>query len=235
MVWAEKVAVRGQDYSQALEQVYPPKRGIESEKVIALLSHRQSLTSATSGIGTDHPIVMHERRQKQENTMINRYLLLTSLLASFAYSGESAVSIPTQKGDNGRSGLTPSETTLTLQNVNSSTFGQLFQRPAVGDMYPQPLIAGGLNIGGGNHNVVFLATAANNVYAYDADDAAIIAPYWSRNLGTPVPATDVDCCCSDIATVVGVIGTPVARASRTVPVLPAIGRPSSRVVTVPSG
>src|SRR5689334_14437177 len=60
------------------------------------------------------------------NTMINRYLLLTSLLASFAYIGESAVSIPTQKGDNGRSGLTPSETTLTLQNVNSNTFGQLF-------------------------------------------------------------------------------------------------------------
>jgi hypothetical protein len=140
--------------------------------------------------------------------MINRYLLLTGLLAFFCYSGESAVNIPTQKGDNGRSGLTPSETILTLQNVNSNTFGQLFQRPVVGDMYPQPLIVSGLNIGGGNHNVVFLATAANNVYAYDADDAAITAPYWSKNLGTPVPATDVDCCCTDIATVVGIIGTP---------------------------
>src|ERR1043166_1738549 len=132
-------------------------------------------------------------------------IILLSLLAP---AGHSAVTIPTQKGDNGRSGLTPSETTLTLQNVNSNTFGLLFERPVTGDMYPQPLIVAGLNIGGGAHNVVFLATAANNVYAYDADDSTITAPYWSKNLGTPVPASDVDCCCTDIASLVGVIGTP---------------------------
>src|SRR6266581_4415929 len=80
-----------------------------------------------------------------------------------------AVTIPTQRGDNGRSGTTPSETTLTLQNVNSNTFGLLFERPVEGDMYPQPLIVSGLNIGGGSHNVVYVATAANNVYAYEAD------------------------------------------------------------------
>src|SRR6185369_10700141 len=100
-----------------------------------------------------------------------------------------------------RSGLNLSETILTLQNVNSSTFGKLFERSATGDMYPQPLIVENLNIGGGSHNVVFVATAANNVYAYDADDATRTTPYWSVNLGTPVPATDVDCCCTDIASV----------------------------------
>src|SRR2546423_4188577 len=108
-----------------------------------------------------------------------RYLYSMALVALFAYSAQSGVSIPTQKGDNGRSGLTPSETVLTLQNVNSTNFGLLFQRPVTGDMYPQPLIVSGLNIGGGSHNVVFLATAANNVYAYEADDPAITAPYWS--------------------------------------------------------
>src|ERR1051326_6844841 len=131
-----------------------------------------------------------------------------ALLTLLGYSAQAAVSIPTQKGDNGRSGLTPSETTLTLSTVNSTNFGQLFQRPVTGDMYPQPLIVSGLSIGGGTHTVVYLATAANNVYAYDADDATITAPYWSVNLGTPVPATDVDCCCADIASVVGIIGTP---------------------------
>src|ERR1041385_2542500 len=141
---------------------------------------------------------------------------LITLVSLFAYSAYSGVTIPTQKGDNGRSGLTPSETALTLQNVNVNNFGLLFKRTVSGDMYPQPLIVSGLNIGGGSHNVVFLATAANNVYAYDADDATRTTPYWSVNLGTPVPATDVDCCCTDIASTVGVIGTPaIDTASRT--------------------
>src|SRR2546429_8627246 len=133
---------------------------------------------------------------------------LIVLLAMLAATTQAAVTIPTQKGDNGRSGTTPSETTLTLQNVNSNTFGLLFERPVEGDMYPQPLIVSGLPIGGGTHNVVYLATATNNVYAYDADNATNNTPFWSKYLGTPVPATDVDCCCSDIARVVGIIGTP---------------------------
>ena len=73
---------------------------------------------------------------------------LMSWLAVLAGATQAAVTISTDKGDNGRSGLTPSETTLTLQNVNSNTFGLLFERPATGDMYPQPLIVSGLNIGG---------------------------------------------------------------------------------------
>src|SRR6266436_716383 len=105
---------------------------------------------------------------------------LLSLLGGLAATAQAAVTVPTQKGDNGRSGLNSVETTLTLQNVNVNTFGLLFTRPCTGDMYPQPLIVSGLNIGGGNHNVVFLATAANNVYAYDADDPAMTAPYWSK-------------------------------------------------------
>src|SRR5258708_5983816 len=145
---------------------------------------------------------------KKGKNMIRSKICSIGLLALLAYNVQSAVTVPTQKGDNGRSGLTPSETTLTLQNVNSNSFGLLFQRSADGDMYPQPLIVSGLSIGGGTHNVVYLATAANYVYAYDADDPTNNTPYWSLYLGTPVPATDVDCCCSDIARVVGIIGTP---------------------------
>jgi hypothetical protein len=141
--------------------------------------------------------------------MIRVKVCSIGLLTLLAYSVQSAVTIPTSKGDNGRSGLTPSETTLTLQNVNSNTFGLLFERPVSGDMYPQPLIISGLSIGGGTHNVVFLGTASNNVYAYDADIATNTTPYWSVNLGTPVPQADVDCVASDIATSVGIIGTPV--------------------------
>src|SRR5438552_4252581 len=136
-----------------------------------------------------------------------------SLLAA---SNVSAINILTSKYDNGRSGLNLSETTLTLQNVNSNSFGKLFERTASGDMYPQPLIVDGLTIGGGTHNVVFVATADNNAYAYDADDATRTSPYWSVNLGTAVPATDVECCCTDVAATVGVMGTPaIDSASKT--------------------
>jgi hypothetical protein len=130
------------------------------------------------------------------------------LLGFILTSTALAVNVPTSKYDNGRSGLNLTETILTLQNVRSNTFGKLFERGVSGDMYPQPLIVESLNIGGGTHNVVFLATANNNVYAYDADDSTRTTPYWSLNLGTPVPATDVDCCCTDIAQNVGIIGTP---------------------------
>jgi hypothetical protein len=151
-----------------------------------------------------------------------------ALLALLACSAHAAVNVTTQKGDSGRSGLTPSETTLTPSTVNSNTFGLLFERSADGDMYPQPLIVSGLSIGGGTHNVVYLATAANYVYAYDADDATLAAPYWSKSLGTPVPATEVDCCCTDIANVVGVIGTPVIdAASKTMYVVAKVKNPDA--------
>src|SRR6266481_1387861 len=161
-----------------------------------------------------HLLILAPKPKKEENLKRGNHMKKSviptiALLALLGYSAQAAVTIPTTKGDNGRSGLTPSETTLTLQNVNVNNFGQLFQRPVTGDMYPQPLIVSGLTIGGGTHNVVYLATAANNVYAYDADNPTNNSPYWSLNLGTPVPATDVDCCCSDIARVVGIIGTPV--------------------------
>jgi hypothetical protein len=140
--------------------------------------------------------------------MIKSAVPSVALLALFAF-GAQAINVPTAKLDNNRSGLTLSETVLTLANVRSNTFGKVFERSAVGDMYPQPLIVEGLSLGGGTHNVVFLATANNNVYAYDATVASNTVPYWTRNLGTPVPATDVDCCCTDVALNVGIMGTPV--------------------------
>src|SRR5258707_15839574 len=108
---------------------------------------------------------MREASNQRKAPMKRSQVCLISLLAVLAGAAQATVNVPTQKGDNGRSGLTPSETTLTLQNVNSNVFGLLFERPVTGDMYPQPLIVSGLNIGGGSHNFVFLATAANNGYA----------------------------------------------------------------------
>ncbi|HEY3789130.1 MAG TPA: hypothetical protein VGL71_09755, partial [Urbifossiella sp.] len=118
------------------------------------------------------------------------------------------MNITTQHGDTGRTGLNASETILTTANVNQTTFGKLFEKGVDGDMYPQPLYLQGVSIGGGTHNVVYCATANNSIYAFDADNGGVAA-YWSRNLGTAVPQGDVDCCCTDVATVVGIMSTGV--------------------------
>ena len=126
----------------------------------------------------------------------------------------SSVNVVTQHNDLNRTGANLLETTLTTANVAGGTFGKLFARPVDGQIYAQPLYVGG---GIGTHNVVYVATEHNSVYAFDADDAATTAntPLWQVNLGTPVPSSDMTGCL-DLTPEVGVTGTPVIDpASRT--------------------
>ena len=93
-------------------------------------------------------------------------LLLTELCfgqSASIMAASGRASVLTYHNDNFRTGLNTNEAFLSPANVNSNTFGKLFERSVTGSMYPQPLIIEGLNIGGGSLNVVFLATAANNV------------------------------------------------------------------------
>ncbi len=76
----------------------------------------------------------------------------------------------TQHNDLSRTGAQLQETVLTPANVNSNSFGRLFTRAVNGQIITQPLYVGGLNINGGTHNVVYVVTRSNNVYAFDADN-----------------------------------------------------------------
>lgn len=108
--------------------------------------------------------------------------------------------------DNNRTNATTSETVLTTANVNSASFGRLFALDADGEIYAQPLYMHGVAIRGlGTHNVVFIATMHNSVYAYDGDAAG--DPLWKVNLGTPASPAVIGF--TDIATEVGILGTPV--------------------------
>jgi hypothetical protein len=73
------------------------------------------------------------------------------------------------------------------QPVERTRFGKLFSRVVDASIYALPLIVPNLNISGRQHNVMFVATMGNTVYAFDADDPAQAEPLWSRNLGTPAP------------------------------------------------
>jgi len=99
------------------------------------------------------------------------------------------VSVVTAQNDNNRTAANLSESTLTTSNVNVNQFGKIFSRAVDGYIYAQPLYVPNVTIGGGVHNVVYVATMNNSVYAFDADDPNASTPLWQVSLGTAVPAT----------------------------------------------
>ena len=120
----------------------------------------------------------------------------------------------TYHDDNLRTGANLSETVLTPSNVNSSSFGKLFSRPLDGIAYAAPLYVENVSIpADGPHNVVYVATEHDSVYAFDADGRST-TPIWKDSFIDPangittVPAGDTGECC-DIAPEIGITGTPV--------------------------
>jgi hypothetical protein len=105
-----------------------------------------------------------------------------------------SVNVLTWHDDLTRQGLNSAETALTPADVNSSSFGKLFTYSVAapvsggGQIYAEPLYVSNLAIPGqGTHNVVFVATENNDVYAFDADSNAGAngGVLWHVNLGTP--------------------------------------------------
>ena len=126
-------------------------------------------------------------------------------------------SVLTAHYDVARTGANVYETTLTPANVLLGNFGQLAQLPVSGCVVAQPLYVAGVSLGdSGPHNIVYVATTANNLYAFDADTFTL---YYQVNLGTPMPSADVDpnagyfdfpnCDGVDGLGPIGVVGTPV--------------------------
>jgi hypothetical protein len=81
-------------------------------------------------------------------------------------------------------------------------------------LYTQPLVVTNVKIGGGWHDVVYVTTVNNSVYAFDANDPLATQPFWHVNFGTPANLHDADFGCLDINGNMGIIGTPaIDRAS----------------------
>ena len=99
------------------------------------------------------------------------------------------VNILTGNGNNDRTNANLQELLLSPATVRSSAFGKLGVFPVDGQVYAQPLYVSGLSISGaGTHNVVFVSTMHNSVYAFDADAMSPISVLWHVNLGASVPA-----------------------------------------------
>ena len=115
-------------------------------------------------------------------------------------------SVLTYHNDNGRTGQYLKETVLTPSNVNATKFGKKFAQPVDSYVYAQPLFVAGLNIGGQTHDVVFVVTENNSVYAFDANAAGPVL--WHTNVGMALSCSDLHDC-GDLIPGAGITGTPV--------------------------
>ncbi len=154
-------------------------------------------------------------------------------VANSSYSASASVAVTdlagvfTHHNDLSRDGVNSQEYALTPTNVSTTTFGKLFScatattaeaQAGQGAVFTQSLWVPGLSIGGGTHNVIFVATQHDTVFAFDADANPCVT-YWQVNLldtlhggtpgETPVFWNNVGYGYGDIYPEVGVTGTPV--------------------------
>ena len=139
-----------------------------------------------------------------------RRIAVTSLLA-LAVRQTGAQTLTVQY-DNARTGATLHETVLTPANVNPSRFGKVFSYAVDGDVYAQPLFVPGVEIPNkGKHDVVFIATEHDSVYAFDAEGKPA-EPLWRVNfLNAAAKITTVkaqDAACPFISPEIGITPTP---------------------------
>ncbi|HUN62667.1 MAG TPA: hypothetical protein VMU53_11790 [Candidatus Sulfotelmatobacter sp.] len=120
-------------------------------------------------------------------------------------SQSSGVDVTTYKNDLTRTGLNPNETTLTTSNVNSTSFGLLRTLAVTGKVDAQPLYLSQLSISGATHNVVFVATEHDMVYAFDSDTGSTL---WSVSVANGDSPSD-DRGCNQVTPEIGVTDTPV--------------------------
>jgi len=114
--------------------------------------------------------------------------------------------VVTYKYDLMRTGQNLTETALTPSNVTSSTFGKLRNLKVDGLVDAQPLYLSTLTVAGAAHNVVFVATEHDSVYAFDADTGTIL---WQVSLISGGETTSDDRGCSQVTPEIGITSTPV--------------------------
>jgi len=138
--------------------------------------------------------------------------LTAALLFAAVAPARAQTAVTTFHYDTGRTGWNSTETTLTPANVGGGSFGLLATVPLDAQVNAQPLVVPGVVVAGdpnpGTHDVVYVATNGNTVYAIDPTRATVLA---STNLGTPVPPAPN---CGNPVAATGILSTPVIDLTR---------------------
>ena len=119
--------------------------------------------------------------------------------------GAKAADVLTWHNDVARTGQYLTETSLTLANVNSTSFGLKAMWPVDGRVDAQPLFAASVSLPGGAHDLVIAATEHDTVYAFDANSGAVL---WRKSMLASGETTSDSRNCGQVTPEIGVTATP---------------------------
>ncbi|HEY0794990.1 MAG TPA: RICIN domain-containing protein [Acidisarcina sp.] len=124
-----------------------------------------------------------------------------------AITCQAQTDVTTWHSDAARTGQNLTESILTPQLVNSTNFGLLGTFKVDGKVDAQPLYVSALNLPGvaGTHNVLFIATEHDSVYAVDADTGK---QYWHRTMLPAGETTSDSRNCNQVVPEIGITATP---------------------------
>jgi hypothetical protein len=151
-------------------------------------------------------------------TIARVWTVLLLSLCCLGARAQAQVNVVTFHNDAARTGQNSSETILNPGNVNTSQFGKLFTQPVDGYIVGQALVMSNVTIPGlGTHNVVYVGTMNDTLYAFDADSnqGSNASPLWSVSFTNPaagvtaVPVQDLSCVPTTSFREMGIEGTPV--------------------------
>jgi len=124
--------------------------------------------------------------------------LFLAVFLGWLASTAADVAVLTQHNNLSRTGANLQETILNTSNVNASQFGLLYSYAVDGSVQAQPLYLPNVTISGSTHNVLYVVTMNDVIYAFDADSALTSGGIlWRKDLRnpaagvTPIPITDI--------------------------------------------
>ena len=200
-----------------------------SVSAAALNSFNGTVAVAISGLPTGvtaNPTTLNLTPGTAQSTILTAALTAAAAMSTVTFTGVSgslshaaqlaltvqaaamtnAPDVTTYHYDVARDGLNAKETILTQNNVNSTQFGKIGFDTVDGKVDASPLYLANVIIGGQFHNVLYVASEHDSVYAFDADSGA---PLWKTSVLGAGETTSDDLGCSQITPEIGITSTPV--------------------------
>lgn len=179
------------------------------------------IAGGNTGVGTIDSTGLYTAGGAGVHSIVATSVANTAQTASATVAVTDLPGVYTRHNDSSRDGVNAREYALTTANVAAS-FGKLASCAVDGAIYAQPLWVANVTLGGTRHNVVFVATQHDSLFAFDADSTActrlwmvslIDAAHGATPGETPLPSIAGDALVGanfgDIQPEIGVTGTPV--------------------------
>jgi outer membrane protein assembly factor BamB len=171
-----------------------------------------AITGATAATFTTPVTALADNGASFRVVVTNSVGSATSNPATLTVNSAATTDVVTYHNDVARTGQNLSETILTPTNVNSTGFGKIGFYAVDGKVDAQPLYLANISIPGQNsHNVLYVATEHDSVYAFDADNGTQL---WKVTVLGAGETTSDPHNCGQVVPEIGITATPVIDRSR---------------------